>query len=56
MLADEKIKVEDLERLVVTDSPEEAVRVVISCYEENCAAATKRSEARATKSNRRRVE
>jgi uncharacterized protein (TIGR00730 family) len=32
MLAQGKIKVEDLDRLVVTDSPDEAVRVIIDTY------------------------
>jgi hypothetical protein len=32
MLAEGKIKVEDLDRLVVTDSPDEAVRVIIDTY------------------------
>jgi uncharacterized protein (TIGR00730 family) len=34
MLAEGKIKIEDLDRLVVTDSPDEAVRVIIDCYGE----------------------
>jgi uncharacterized protein (TIGR00730 family) len=35
MLAHGKIRIEDLDRLVVTDSTDEAVRVVIDCYDEN---------------------
>jgi uncharacterized protein (TIGR00730 family) len=34
----------DLKLLVLTDSPEEAVQVVVSCYEENCARAEAASE------------
>ncbi|HEY0306429.1 MAG TPA: TIGR00730 family Rossman fold protein, partial [Longimicrobiales bacterium] len=44
MAADRKINAEDLNLLVVTDSPEEAVSVVVSCYEENCARAEAASE------------
>jgi uncharacterized protein (TIGR00730 family) len=39
------IHLEDMNLLVVTDSPEEAVRVVIDCYDENCARAEQASEA-----------
>jgi uncharacterized protein (TIGR00730 family) len=39
MLAEGKISAEDLDLLVVTDSPEEAVRVVLECYETGCATA-----------------
>jgi uncharacterized protein (TIGR00730 family) len=34
MLVEGKIKIEDLDRLFITDSPEEAARVVIDCYSE----------------------
>jgi len=44
MLAEGKIKAADLERLVVTDSPAEAVRTIVSCYEESCAEAERKSE------------
>jgi len=36
MLAGGKILPEDLDLIVVTDSPEEAVSVVVDCYEEQC--------------------
>ncbi|MDQ3389038.1 MAG: TIGR00730 family Rossman fold protein, partial [Gemmatimonadota bacterium] len=36
MLAEGKISAEDLNLLVMTDSPEEAVQTIIDCYEENC--------------------
>lgn len=45
MLSEGKIHLPDLEMLVVTDSPEEAVRTVVSCYEETCAEAERESEA-----------
>jgi uncharacterized protein (TIGR00730 family) len=38
MMAEGKISPEDMELLIVTDSPEEAVRVVMQCYQEQCAA------------------
>jgi uncharacterized protein (TIGR00730 family) len=44
MAADRKINNEDLKLLVVTDSPDEAVSVVVNCYEENCARAEDASE------------
>jgi uncharacterized protein (TIGR00730 family) len=44
MAADGKINTDDLKLLVVTDSPEEAVRVVVDCYEDNCARAEAASE------------
>jgi uncharacterized protein (TIGR00730 family) len=44
MLADGKIKPEDMELLIVTDSPEEAVRVVVDCYEDNCTRAAALAE------------
>jgi uncharacterized protein (TIGR00730 family) len=37
LLADGMVSPEDLELLHVTDDPEEAVRVVVTCYEERCA-------------------
>lgn len=37
LLADGMISPEDLELLHVTDDPEDAVRVVVTCYEERCA-------------------
>ena len=45
MLGGGKVKKEDLQMLVVTDSPEEAVRTVVDCYEESCAQAERKSEA-----------
>ena len=44
MLADGKIKPEDMQLLIVTDSPEEAVRVVVDCYEDNCTRAAALAE------------
>jgi len=44
MAADGKIMPQDLKLLVITDSPEEAVRVVVNCYEDNCARAEAASE------------
>lgn len=43
MLVDGKIKPRDLELLSMTDIPEEAVQVVVACYEENCTVAAERS-------------
>jgi uncharacterized protein (TIGR00730 family) len=37
LLADGMVSPEDLELLHLTDDPEEAVRVVVTCYEERCA-------------------
>ena len=45
MLAEGKILPDDLELLVMTDSPEEAVSTVQDCYDRNCAKAAERSEA-----------
>jgi uncharacterized protein (TIGR00730 family) len=45
MLAERKILPEDLELLVLTDSPEEAVSTVVECYDRRCASAVERSEA-----------
>jgi uncharacterized protein (TIGR00730 family) len=45
MLAEGKVHENDLQLLVVTDSPQEAVSVVVSCYEANCAEAQRQSEA-----------
>ncbi|HEY0674365.1 MAG TPA: TIGR00730 family Rossman fold protein [Longimicrobiales bacterium] len=44
MAAHGKIHEEDMNLLVVTDSPREAVRVVVDCYDENCARAEQASE------------
>ena len=38
MLSEGKISAEDLELLVLTDSPAEAARVMVDCYTESCAA------------------
>jgi uncharacterized protein (TIGR00730 family) len=43
MLAEAKISPQDLDLLVVTDSLEEAVRIVVDCYRQNCADARERS-------------
>jgi uncharacterized protein (TIGR00730 family) len=45
MLTEGKIHPRDLELLIVTDSPEEAVQAIVSCYRANCAEAEKMSEA-----------
>src|SRR5688572_20173335 len=45
MLSDGKIKKQDLEMLIVTDSPEQAVATVRDCYEASCAEAQRMSEA-----------
>jgi uncharacterized protein (TIGR00730 family) len=44
MLAEGKIAPADLDLLMVTDSPEEAVQTVIDCYEANCARAERLAE------------
>ena len=44
MLEDGMVHEKDLNLLIVTDSPEEAVKVVVDCYEENCTTAVTRSE------------
>jgi uncharacterized protein (TIGR00730 family) len=49
MLKDKKINAQDLELLIVTDSPDEAVDVVVKCYEENCTEMEARSEAATVK-------
>jgi uncharacterized protein (TIGR00730 family) len=45
MLTDGKIHAADMELMVVTDSPQEAVDVIVDCYERNCALAQQQSEA-----------
>ncbi|HEX2168273.1 MAG TPA: TIGR00730 family Rossman fold protein [Longimicrobiales bacterium] len=45
MLAEGKIRANDLDLVVVTDSPEVAVQTVLDCYNESCADARKISEA-----------
>lgn len=45
MLEDGKISAADMKLLVTTDSPQEAVNVIVSCYEENCARVREASEA-----------
>jgi len=50
MLAEGKIRPEDLDLLVVTDSPEQAAATIVDCYRANCAKAERQSEgARITK-------
>jgi len=43
MLAEGKVSVGDLDLLVATDSPEEAVKIIVDCHERSCAAAQERS-------------
>ncbi|MEX0907817.1 MAG: TIGR00730 family Rossman fold protein [Gemmatimonadota bacterium] len=43
MLTDGKIKETDLELLVLTDSPEQAVRTILDSYEKSCAEAERQS-------------
>jgi uncharacterized protein (TIGR00730 family) len=45
MLQEGKIHVRDLELLVVTDSPDEAVRTIVNCYQASYAEAKRNSEA-----------
>jgi len=45
LLAGGKISANDLDLLVVTDSPEEVVRIIVDCHERNCADAADASEA-----------
>ena len=45
MMAEGKILANDLDLLVVTDSPEQAVRTIIDCYAASCAEARQQSEA-----------
>jgi uncharacterized protein (TIGR00730 family) len=45
MLTDGKIHPADMKLLIVTDSPQEAVDTIVSCYEDNCAKAQRESEA-----------
>jgi uncharacterized protein (TIGR00730 family) len=44
MLKDGKISPGDLDLMIVTDSPEEAVKVIVDCFEEHCARAMQKSE------------
>lgn len=45
MLAEGKVSPDDLKLLVVTDAPEEAVRVIVDCHERHCAEAQRASAA-----------
>jgi uncharacterized protein (TIGR00730 family) len=56
MLAEAKISAEDLDLLVLTDSPEEAVRIITDCYEERCAEAERRSVRPGSRAGRRPAE
>jgi uncharacterized protein (TIGR00730 family) len=47
LLADGMVSPEDLELLHVTNDPEDAVRVVVTCYEERCAARSPAEPAKA---------
>jgi len=47
LLAHGMVSPEDLELLHVTDDPEDAVRVVVTCYEERCAARSPAEPAKA---------
>jgi uncharacterized protein (TIGR00730 family) len=44
MLEDGMIKPEDVEMLIVTDSPQQAVDVVVECFERSCSQAAARAE------------
>ena len=44
MLGEGKISANDLDLLFVTDSPQEAVKVIVDCFEQHCARAEARSE------------
>jgi uncharacterized protein (TIGR00730 family) len=46
VLAEGKINQPDLSRLVVTDSPAHAAKLIIDCYEHHCSAVKEASEAR----------
>jgi len=46
LLAEGKISPDDLELVVVTDSPEEAVRTIVDCYENNCSLSGRASRRR----------
>ena len=47
MLDEAMVHEKDLNLLIVTDSPEEVVKVVVDCYEHNCTLAVARSEGEA---------
>ena len=42
LLAEGKISPDDVDLVTITDSPEEAVRVVVDCYEHNCSTTGRR--------------
>jgi uncharacterized protein (TIGR00730 family) len=46
LLAEGKVSPEDMDLMVLTDDPHEAVRVIVDCYEKHCASAGRRSERR----------
>jgi uncharacterized protein (TIGR00730 family) len=54
MLVDGKIAAGDLDLMVVTDSPQEAVAVIIDCFEKHCARAQAQSEGAQIQSAQRR--
>jgi predicted Rossmann-fold nucleotide-binding protein len=48
LIAAKLIAAEDVLLLSITDDPAEAVRIVLDCYEENCAAVVDEAEAAAS--------
>ena len=52
LLAEGKISRDDVDLMVVTDSPEEAVQVIVDCYEHHCSADGRPSRRRMTPAER----
>jgi uncharacterized protein (TIGR00730 family) len=48
LLEEGKISPEDLQRLLITDSPAEATRIIVECYREHCASPAENSVAPAS--------